>query len=68
MAIAPDGTAFCAAFVRSFRFSNGSVTDQRDWTGQLGRGLDQLSSFGVDADGEMYLADLDGEVYKVVPN
>jgi glucose/arabinose dehydrogenase len=59
---------FCAAFVRSFRFSNGSATDRRDWTGQLGRGLDQLSSFGVDADGEMYLADLDGELYKVVPN
>jgi glucose/arabinose dehydrogenase len=58
---------YCEAFVRSFRFSNGSVTDQRDWTGQLGRGIGLLSSFGVDADGEMYLVDLDGEVYKVVP-
>ena len=43
------------------------VGDQRDWTAQLGRGLDQLSSFGLDAAGEVYLVDLDGEVFKVVP-
>jgi glucose/arabinose dehydrogenase len=58
---------YCQAFVRSFRFVNGAASERRDWTSPLGRGLDQLSSFGVDADGEMYLIDLDGEVYKVVP-
>lgn len=58
---------YCEGFVRSFRFVNGSVTEQRDWTDPLGRGIDNLSSFGVDADGEMYIVDLDGEVFKVVP-
>ena len=57
---------FCEGFVRSFRFVNGTVTDQRDWTGQIGRAR-SLSAFGVDADGEMYIVDLDGEVFKVVP-
>jgi hypothetical protein len=58
---------YCAAFVRSFRFLNGAAGERRDWTGTLGRGLDLLSSFGVDADGEVYLVDQDGEIFKVVP-
>ena len=58
---------YCEAFVRSFRLANGSATDRRDWTSALGHGVDLLSSFGVDADGEMYLVDQQGEVFKVVP-
>ena len=44
-----------------------SVGERRDWSGTLGRGLDLLSSFGVDADGEVYLVDQDGDIFKVVP-
>ena len=58
---------YCNAFVRSFRFVNGQATDARDWTAQLGRGLDRPTSFGTDADGEVYLVDQDGEVYRIVP-
>jgi len=58
---------FCSAFVRSFRLENGRAVDQRDWTSTLGRGLDQPTSFGVDADGEAYIVDGDGEVYRIVP-
>jgi glucose/arabinose dehydrogenase len=58
---------YCGAFVRSFRLVNGQATDARDWTAQLGRGLDRPTSFGTDADGEVYLVDQDGEIYKVVP-
>jgi glucose/arabinose dehydrogenase len=58
---------YCSAFIRSFRFVGGQVTDQRDWTAALGRGIDNISSFGVDADGEMYIVDHQGEVYRVVP-
>ena len=58
---------YCEAFVRSFRLSNGSATDRRDWTSSLGRDLNLLTSFGVDADGEIDLVDQQGEVFKVVP-
>jgi glucose/arabinose dehydrogenase len=58
---------YCSAFVRSFRLANGQATEARDWTGQLGRGLDRPTSFGTDADGEVYIVDQDGEIYKIVP-
>jgi len=58
---------YCAGFVRSFRLQNGVATDQRDWTAMLSRGLDAPTSFGVDADGEVYIVDGDGEVYRIVP-
>jgi glucose/arabinose dehydrogenase len=58
---------YCTAFVRSFRLDNGHAVDQRDWTSSLARGVDAISSFGVDADGEVYIVDHTGEVYKIVP-
>jgi glucose/arabinose dehydrogenase len=58
---------FCAGFVRSFRLQNGVATDQRDWTSMLSRGLDNPTSFGTDADGEVYIVDGDGEIYRIVP-
>jgi glucose/arabinose dehydrogenase len=59
---------FCSAFVRSFRLQSGEAVEQRDWTSALGVGVGQISSFGVDADGEIYIVDYsDGEVYEVVP-
>jgi glucose/arabinose dehydrogenase len=59
---------YCSAFVRSFRLQNGAVTDPRDWTNTLGSGLSSISSFGVDAEGEVYILDLkNGTVNKVVP-
>jgi glucose/arabinose dehydrogenase len=61
---------YCSAFVRSFRFQGGAVTDRSDWTSSLGSGagLRQISSFGTDGDGEIYIVDYAaGAVYKVVP-
>jgi glucose/arabinose dehydrogenase len=58
---------YCGSYIRSFRFAGGSVTDRRDWEDQLGRGVDLLSSFGLDADGELLLVDHTGEVFRVVP-
>jgi glucose/arabinose dehydrogenase len=57
---------YCAGFVRSFRLVNGQATEARSWP-TLGAGVDNISSFGVDADGELYIVDHTGEVYKVVP-
>jgi glucose/arabinose dehydrogenase len=57
---------FCTGFVSSFRLESGRPVDQRDWTAQLGRRRN-LSSFGVDADGEVYMLELGGEIYRIVP-
>jgi glucose/arabinose dehydrogenase len=58
---------YCGAFVRSFRLVSGQATDARDWTAALGRGLDRPTSFGTDFEGEFYIVDQDGEIYKIVP-
>jgi hypothetical protein len=58
---------YCTGFIRSFRLEGGRAVDQRDWTAALGRGVGAISSFGVDADGEVHVVDHDGEVYRVVP-
>jgi glucose/arabinose dehydrogenase len=59
---------FCSGRIRSFRLASGQATDQREWTDSVGRGIDKISSFGVDNDGEIYILDYaDGELYKIVP-
>lgn len=58
---------YCSGFIRSFRLEGGRAVDPRDWTAAVGQGIDAISSFGVDGDGEVYIVDHDGEVYKIVP-
>jgi len=59
---------YCAGFVRSFRLENGRAVDQRDWTSSIGRGLiHSVTSFGVDLDGEVYVVDYGGAIYRIVP-
>jgi glucose/arabinose dehydrogenase len=58
---------YCASFVRSLRFQNGAATDQRDLTAALSRDVGLLSSFGQDLDGELYLVDREGAVYRIGP-
>jgi glucose/arabinose dehydrogenase len=57
---------FCSAFVRSFRLVSGAVTEARDWTAGF-EGIGAVSSFGTDGDGEIYVVDYDGEVYRLEP-
>ena len=42
---------YCAGFLRSFRYVDGEVTEELEWFDDVGR----VASFGVDADGELYL-------------
>jgi glucose/arabinose dehydrogenase len=53
---------FCAGQVRSFRISDGRAGDDR----AVGVNVSQLSSFGKDALARVYLASLDGPVYRLV--
>jgi glucose/arabinose dehydrogenase len=57
----------CSNFVHSFRMQGGKVTEGHDWSAALSNGLQNISSFGVDADGEMYIVDYGGSVFKIVP-
>lgn len=56
---------FCKGWLRSFRFADGGVRDQRDW--QVGP-LGSVLSFGEDAAGELYILSVNvfGEVRKIV--
>jgi glucose/arabinose dehydrogenase len=61
---------YCSGFVRSFKYVNGAVTAQHDWTTQLGGPLGNVSAFGRDWRGEVYITILgatNGKLYKFVP-
>jgi glucose/arabinose dehydrogenase len=58
---------FCRSFIRSFRVENGQAVDPRDFTSTLGGALGNVTSFGTDAAGEVYIVDRDGQVHKIVP-
>jgi hypothetical protein len=52
---------YCAGFLRSFRYSNGAAVDQKDW----GLTMTSVTSFGVDAAGELYIVTGNG-IFKIV--
>ena len=60
---------YCTGIVRSFRIQSGIAVDMQDWTQALrteaGSAMQNLSSFGLDAAGELYLVLLVGEVYRL---
>lgn len=52
---------YCSGWIRSFRLENGEATDQKTWgVGSIGR----ITSFGVDASGELYVLTDQGTVYR----
>jgi glucose/arabinose dehydrogenase len=56
---------FCAGFVRSFRFVNGMVTEHADWMALRPGG--NITSFGEDAAGELYIMTSAGGLFRIVP-
>ncbi|MEZ5176653.1 MAG: PQQ-dependent sugar dehydrogenase [Acidimicrobiia bacterium] len=65
-----SGTFFYADFfdgwVRSFRLLGSTATDHRDWSAAFGD-VGNISGFGVDGAGEVYVVSISGTVSKVVP-
>jgi hypothetical protein len=57
---------FVSGFMGSFRLSGGAATDQREWTAQL-RAVRNPSAFGVDLDGEIYVVEYSGSVFRIDP-
>ena len=60
---------FCTGLIRSARLGPGGALETHDWTGVLRRAtggpMAQLSSFGLDGKGELYLLLLNGEIYRL---
>jgi hypothetical protein len=56
---------FCSGRIHSLVFESGIVTKHADRTAELGT-VSQLSSFGYDASGEVYITSLTGQVFKIV--
>jgi hypothetical protein len=53
---------YCTGFLRSFRYADGTATQQRTWNvGSIGAVL----SFGEDDSGELYVLSANGTVYKI---
>ena len=54
---------YCSGWLRSFRLSGGAAVDQRDWAlASIGN----ITSFGVDGAGELYVLSVNGRVYRLV--
>ena len=62
---------FCTSRLWTFRYDGANVFDFLDRTAELAPGggltINSVSSFGEDARGELYICDLGGEIYKVIP-
>ena len=58
---------FCSGLIRSFRLVGGAASEQRDWSSALASGRFQISSFGEDSDGEIYVIDYGGQVLRLSP-
>ncbi|HEU5262511.1 MAG TPA: PQQ-dependent sugar dehydrogenase [Gemmatimonadales bacterium] len=57
---------YCSGWVRSFRYVNGTVQEQHEYTPEFGI-LGNITSFGEDTRGELYIVTQGGSVYRIVP-
>ncbi len=57
---------YCVGFVRSFRLVNGVATEHTDWPTLDPGG--NVTSFGEDAAGELYIMTQQGGLFRIVPN
>jgi hypothetical protein len=60
---------YCTGLLRSFSWAQHAVREHWDWKPAIDKEgvLTQVSSFGTDHDGELYIVELTGSIYKLVP-
>jgi hypothetical protein len=67
-----SGTYFygdlCAGFVRSFQLQNGKLGTQNTWPLLSPPAGQQITSFGEDAQGELYLVTQPSGLFRLVAN
>ena len=54
----------CGGWIRSFRYVDGEAVEPTDWTGVLDP-VGNVTSFGEDARGELYVTTLSGRLYRI---
>jgi glucose/arabinose dehydrogenase len=59
---------YCSGKIWSFKYVGGVVTQLTDRTVELNSTPFSVVGFGEDVYGEIYICDLSGDVYKIVPN
>lgn len=61
---------YCSNVILSFELVGGAMTNQTNRTSELapggGMSINQITSFGVDGDGEILICDQGGEIYRIV--
>lgn len=57
---------YCAGWLKSVRYAEGAITEETDWSEAVG-GLGNVTSFGQDDAGELYITIADGKVLKLTP-
>jgi glucose/arabinose dehydrogenase len=55
---------WCLGWVRSLQYTDDGVENVRDWSNDLPE-AGNVNSFGIDANGELYLVNHDGEFYAI---
>lgn len=67
---------WCGGWIRSFRYEDGQLTEERDWSDGFGDTSEMhcsappslcINSFGIGGDGEVYFVTHTGYVVKLVP-
>jgi glucose/arabinose dehydrogenase len=56
---------WCTGMVRSFRLDGAEAVEETDWSAQLKVG--QVTSFGVDNQGELYTVNWEGQLHRIIP-
>jgi glucose/arabinose dehydrogenase len=55
---------YCSGWIRSFRYANGAVTELKEW--RLPK-VNSVTSFGEDAEGEIYVLSQNGSIQRIAP-